>query len=141
MVAQKKFKSLSKKPAWANSYTFVYVCIRSHLPPIAQPGEEMVRGPRFELGTPRFSAGCLKWRRGHKSLRHNVGSSRHSCKSFTALHRVARGNVYGMDRGGVRGNWSPMERPQLLISASSAGKDAEPDNRGNKPNKGRPNHI
>ena len=54
----------------------------------------MVRGPRFELGTPRFSAGCLKRRRGHKSLRHNVGSSPHSCKSFTALHRVARGNVY-----------------------------------------------
>jgi len=54
----------------------------------------MVRGPRFELGTPIFSAGCLKRRRGHKSLRHNVGSSHHSCKSFTALHRVARGNVY-----------------------------------------------
>ena len=54
----------------------------------------MVRGPRFELGTPIFSAGCLKRRRGHKSLRHNVGSSPHSCKSFTALHRVARGNVY-----------------------------------------------
>ena len=33
----------------------VYVCIRSHLPPMAQEGEEMVRGPRFELGTPRFS--------------------------------------------------------------------------------------
>ena len=77
----------------------VYVCIRSHLPPIAQEGEEMVRGPRFELGTPRFSAGCLKRRRGHKSLRHNVGSSHHSCKSFTALHRVARGNVYGIRIG------------------------------------------
>ena len=61
----------------------------------------MVRGPRFELGTPRFSAGCLKRRRGHKSLRHNVGSSPHSCKSFTALHRVARGNVYGIRFGEV----------------------------------------
>ena len=60
----------------------------------------MVRGPRFELGTPGFSAGCLKRRRGHKSLRHNVGSSRHSCKSFTALHRLARGNVYGIRIGG-----------------------------------------
>ena len=59
----------------------------------------MVRGPRFELGTPIFSAGCLKWRRGHKSLRHNLGSSTHSCKSFTALHRVARGNVYGIRIG------------------------------------------
>ena len=77
----------------------VYVCIRSHLPPMAQEGEEMVRGPGFELGTPIFSAGCLKWRRGHKSLRHNVGSSTHSCKSFTALHRVARGNVYGIRIG------------------------------------------
>jgi len=67
---------------------------------MAQEGEEMVRGPRFELGTPRFSAGCLKRRRGHKSLRHNVGSSPHSCKSFTALHRVARGNVYRIRFGG-----------------------------------------
>ena len=40
-----------------------------------QAGEEMVREPGFELGTPIFSAGCLKRRRGHKSLRHNVGSS------------------------------------------------------------------
>ncbi len=61
----------------------------------------MVRGPRFELVTPRFSAGCLKRRCGHKSLRHNVGSSTHSCKSFTALHRVARGNVYRIRFGEV----------------------------------------
>ena len=85
----------------------VYGCIRSPEPPIAREGEEMVRGPRFELGTPRFSAGCLKKRRGHKSLRHNVGSSTHSCKSFTALHRVARGNVYRIRIGKPPGCLSP----------------------------------
>ena len=99
----------------------VYICIRSHLPPIAQEGEEMVRGPRFELGTPRFSAGCLKRRRGHKSLRHNVGSSTHSCKSFTALHRVARGNVYGIRIGG-RG----AELPRASCSRPSACRNAPP---------------
>ena len=87
----------------------VYVCIRSPQPPMAQEGEEMVRGPRFELGTPIFSAGCLKRRRGHKSLRHNVGSSTHSCKSFTALHRVARGNVYRIRfRGEDRVRWQNL---------------------------------
>ena len=93
---------------------------------MAQEGEEMVRGPRFELGTPRFSAGCLKRRRGHKSLRHNVGSSPHSCKSFTALHRVARGNVYGIrytDWGeDLRTSWLPGDRPDLHIRTSRGRK-------------------
>jgi len=70
---------------------------------MAQEGEEMVRGPRFELGTPIFSAGCLKRRRGHKSLRHNLGSSPHSCKSFTALHGV----MYTVD--GLGGGVRPLE--------------------------------
>ena len=77
----------------------------------------MVRGPRFELGTPIFSAGCLKWRRGHKSLRHNVGSSPHSCKSFTALHRVARGNVYRIRIGeGSSGELAYLGMDQILIT-------------------------
>ena len=83
----------------------------------------MVRGPRFELGTPRFSAGCLKWRRGHKSLRHNVGSSGHSCKSFTALHRVARGNVYGIRIGG-RGQRTKEAEPQGLLLALASSSSA-----------------
>ena len=98
----------------------VYVCIRSHSPPMVQEGEEMVSGPRFELGTPRFSAGCLKRRRGHKSLRHNVGSSTHSCKSFTALHRVARGNVYGIRFGelySVDGTSQTLTEPSVLALA------------------------
>ena len=99
----------------------VYVCIRSLLPPMAQEGEEMVRGPRFELGTPRFSAGCLKRRRGHKSLRHNVGSSHHSCKSFTALHRVARGNVYRIRFGVGLGELAYLGMDQILMGLFAQG--------------------
>ena len=68
----------------------------------------MVRGPRFELGTPRFSAGCLKRRRGHKSLRHNVGSSHHSrnlSPRYTASRKVTlyrlRINIKYIDYSGL----------------------------------------